>query len=395
MKRTVYITENQKKKIQEGILMERLPEDIMDAVFRRKTSLGDNPALPNIFENGFLEKVIQKRFNETVDELKKIGEINDFSDTEMKTVLSKLILKCQKIEAKNKNELEKICYNYIIDLFHIPEDSVQMELNLVETVDLSSPSIILDPVDGDDELEFEDINQAESLKDEVYKRRMLDVLSMGAGMQFSSNIKSYMKEIYDVDPNLLDLYRKILALNNYLLFTQEDLNMTDENKMQIGTVELVLGSGDEKVKIKAQGEVFPILLSETVRGFMELFASHGLPQDMKMTELVIGKSDYLKAEPWDMRLGPSLWTMFSDTFENVDSDLLPYLYKRIAKLSPKNFYKLMKEVFARTRNGKRLMGKLIEKAREEKEYFDFQDKMDKVDAEKNLITDEFISEEEL
>jgi hypothetical protein len=171
--------------------------------------------------------------------------------------------------------------------------------------------------------------------------------------------------------------------------------MTDENKMQIGTVEVILGASDEKSKIKAQGEVFPVLLSETIRGFMELFASHGLPQDMKMTELVIGKSDYLKAEPWDMRLGPSLWTMLSDTFENVDSDLLPYLYKRIAKLSPKNFYKLMKEVFARTRNGKRLMGKLIEKAREEKEYFDFLDKMDKVDAEKNLITDEFISEEEL
>lgn len=395
MKKTVFITGNQADLIRESVLLETLPEDIMAAVFGKKTSLGDNPALPNIFERGFLEKIVSKRFTETEDELKKIGEINDFSDTEIKTVLNKLILKCKTIEQKNKEALEKVCYNYIIDLFHIPDDCVQLTLSLVNEVDLSGSSIILDPVDGDEDLEFEDIQQAESLKGEVYKRRMLDVLSMGAGMQISSDIKSYMQEIYDIDPNLLDLYRKILALNNYLLFTQEDLHMTDENKMQLGTVEVSLGNPDEKVKIKAQGEIFPVLLCEAVRGLMELFASHGLPKDAKMTELVIGKSDYLKAEPWDMRLGPSLWTIVSDSFENVDSDLLPYLYKRIAKLSPNNFNKLMKELFAKTRNGKRLIGSLIEKAKQEKEYFEFYDKMDKVNLDKNMITDEFIHPEEL
>ena len=45
---------------------------------------------------------------------------------------------------------------------------------------------------------------------------------------------TYISEIYDIDPKLADLYRKILALNTYLLFTREDLNMTEEEYRNSG-----------------------------------------------------------------------------------------------------------------------------------------------------------------
>ena len=392
----IIITEEQEKALKESILLNSFPEDIADAVYKNKTSIGNNPALPNIFEKGYIEKLVEKRFKGCVDELKKIGEIDDVPDTDMQTVLGKLVLKCQKLEEPHRPELEKIVANYLIDLFGIPDDSIQMELSLVDDVDLSSSSIKLDPADGDEFIEYEDVLDAESIKDEVYKRRLIDAMSMGAGMKISSNIKDYMKEIYEINPTLIDLYRKILALNDYLLFTKEDIGMTEEDKHQLGTVEVVLGQVEESPKILAQGVIFPILLSEAVRGLMELFASHGLPQEFEKAQSVLSKSDYLKAEPWDMRIGPALWEIVSDSFGNgVKTDLIPYLYKRISQLPVKKFNFFMREVLAKTRKGKRMMAKIAEKAQYEKEYSGFEDKMSKFSTDKNVIMDEYIHPDEL
>ncbi len=392
----IIITEEQEKVLKESILLNSFPGDIADAVYKNKTSIGNNPALPNIFEKGYVEKLVEKRFKGCVDELKKIGEIDDVPDTDMQTVLGKLVLKCQKLEESHRPELEKIVANYLIDLFGIPDDSIQMELSLVDDVDLSSSSIKLDPADGDEFIEYEDVLDAESIKDEVYKRRLIDAISMGAGMKISSSIKDYMKEIYEINPTLIDLYRKILALNDYLLFTKEDIGMTEEDKHQFGTVEVVLGQVEESPKILAQGVIFPILLSEAVRGLMELFASHGLPQEFEKAQSVLSKSDYLKAEPWDMRIGPALWEIVSDSFGNgVKTDLIPYLYKRISQLPVKKFNFFMREVLAKTRKGKRMMAKIAEKAQYEKEYSGFEDKMSKFSTDKNVIMDEYIHPDEL
>ena len=392
----IIITEEQEKLLKESILLNSFPEDIADAVYKNKTSIGNNPALPNIFEKGYIEKLVEKRFKGCVDELKKIGEIDDVPDTGMQTVLGKLVLKCQKLEEPHRPELEKIVANYLIDLFGIPDDSIQMELSLVDDVDLSSSSIKLDPADGDEFIEYEDVLDAESIKDEVYKRRLIDAISMGAGMKISSNIKDYMEEIYEINPALINLYRKILALNDYLLFTKEDIGMTEEDKHQFGTVEVVLGQVEESPKILAQGVIFPILLSEAVRGLMELFASHGLPQEFEKAQSVLSKSDYLKAEPWDMRIGPALWEIVSDSFGNgVKTDLIPYLYKRISQLPVKKFNFFMREVLAKTRKGKRMMAKIAEKAQYEKEYSGFEDKMSKFSTDKNVIMDEYIHPDEL
>ena len=392
----IIITEEQEKALKESILLNSFPEDIADAVYKNKTSIGNNPALPNIFEKGYIEKLVEKRFKGCVDELKKIGEIDDVPDTDMQTVLGKLVLKCQKLEEPHRPELEKIVANYLIDLFGIPDDSIQMELSLVDNVDLSSSSIKLDPADGDEFIEYEDVLDAESIKDEVYKRRLIDAMSMGAGMKISSNIKDYMEEIYEINPALINLYRKILALNDYLLFTKEDIGMTEEDKHQFGTVEVVLGQVEESPKILAQGVIFPILLSEAVRGLMELFASHGLPQEFEKAQSVLSKSDYLKAEPWDMRIGPALWEIVSDSFGNgVKTDLIPYLYKRISQLPVKKFNFFMREVLAKTRKGKRMMAKIAEKAQYEKEYSGFEDKMSKFSTDKNVIMDEYIHPDEL
>lgn len=384
-----------KKMLNEGILYDTLPEDIKSSLMNHTTSLGNNPAIPDIYDVPFLLKLANSRFNDIKDTLVNIGEIDDFEDTEISSMLPKLIKKCQEIERPFRNQLEKLCVNYVIDTFKVPDDTVQINVSLVDGVDLNVPAITVDPIDGDEDFEFNDVNEVSNVRGEVYKRRILDALCMGEAISLSSDIDSYSESIDEISPELCELYYKIIALNNYALFMKEDIGITDENKMQLGTVNVELGNSDHQVRITSQGKIFPVLLSETLRGFMELFASHGLPKDIEMAKIIIGKSDFLKAEPWDMRLGPSLWILLTKSFNDITLTEVPYLLKRISSLDVDKFNFLMKEVFAKTKKGKQIMAKLCNNAKNDIEYGKFTDKMDKMKLDKSIIIDEFINEDEL
>lgn len=393
MPKTIYINENALRLIKESILVDTVPEDIVAAVANSKTSLGKNPALPDIFGTGFLEKLTSLRFNEAREALKNIGSIEEVDTKNVSNALYHLLNICQDIERPFRQQIEKICFNKVIELFSIPDDSIDFDITLVDSVDLSDASILLEPEEGENDFEFEDMVDADSIRDEIFKRRLLDSMSMGCAIRLTNAITETISEIQKINPRLGDLYRKIMALNDYLLFTKEDFNLTDKNKKQLGTVTLSIGDPDKKPIIRAQGVVFPILLCETIHGCMEFFASHGLPKDKKKAIMVISKSDFLKAEPWDMRLGPALWdTVFKQIDE--ESEIIPHLYYRLAKLPVKKFNFLMKEIFMKTRKGKRILAKITGNSKREMEYTDFGDQMAKMNPDKSVISDD-ISPEEL
>jgi hypothetical protein len=395
--KTIYINENilNNNEFRKGVLLNALPSDIVDIISKNKTSLGNNPSIPDVFDTPFLLKAAEARFEECKTKLKEIGEINDVDDTDMYSMLSSLIKKCKELETPYRNELERVCTNYVIDLFAVPEETVDIVVKITDKVDFNNTTINLDPIDGDDDIEFNSLDDAISIKGEVYKRRLLDALCMGGAMDMSNCMHLFEETLNKIDPSLIDLYGKIIALNDYLLFEKEDLGMTDENKMQLGTVEVSLGNDENKVRIDAQGVIFPILLCELIRGFIELFISHGLPKDRSTAMSVLGKSDFLKAEPWDMKLGPYLWKLFSNSLNDINSTELPYLLKRISSLHVDKFNYLMKEIFAKTKRGKEIMAKYSFKAKNDIEYDKFVDKMSKLKQDKGIITDEFIHPEEL
>ena len=144
----------------------------------------------------------------------------------------------------------------------------------------------------------------------------------------------------------------------------------------------------------ANGRIFPVLFTELIHGFLELFISHGLPKDRDLALAVIGKSDFLKAEPWDMRIGPELWKMFSASFNDINSKELPYLLKRVSALEIHKFNYLMKEVFAKTNKGRQIMSYLSAKAKNDMDYMRFVDRMDTKKDGLGVITDDYIHEEE-
>ena len=379
-----------------SVLADSLPDDIMQAIIQNRTSLGNNPAIPDIYDVPYLLKATNSEFESAKEALKEIGSIDYEGEPTVQGALASLMLKCKKLETPYRSELEKICYNYVVDLFEVPEDTVDISLTLTDKVDTDRESIILDPADGEGDMEFDDLNSAMSVKGEVFKRRFLDALCMGIALKLSSNLdESMVQEIASINETLPDLYNNIMSLTKYALFEKEDLGMTDENKLQSGTFELRLGTDDEKCSIESQGEIFPILLCETIRGFLELFISHGLPEDKNVAISILGKADFLKAEPWDMRIGPHIWKMVSKSLSDIDFGDIPYLFKRISSLDVHKFNFLMKEVLAGTKKGRRIMAFLCNKSKQDSEYDRFVDKMDKMKKDKGIITDDYIHPEEL
>ena len=95
-----------------------------------------------------------------------------------------------------------------------------------------------------------------------------------------------------------------------------------------------------------------------------------------------------------MRVGPSLWTLLSNSFNDINSQELPYLLKRISLLSTDKFNYLMKEVFAKTRKGRELMASLSNKAKDDVKYDKFVDRMGKMKDHNGIITDEYMRPED-
>lgn len=392
--KTVYITESMAKMLKESVLMDALPTTIRIGVSQSPYGVIPLFAGDSVMRDKFMGKAISSQFESAKNTLKNIGQIDSVDAKTVEEAFQKIILKCQKIEEQNKDALEKLAVNYVINLFSIPDDTITIEtrlVNKVENVDDISP---VEPFDGDVDFEATDLNDLSNVDAEVAKRHFLNALNMGAGMSISENIRGYIEDLYDIDSRLPQLYKEALALNNYMIFKSPDLGISDEDRKQVGVVNVKLTSDDELVVVSAQGIIFPILLCELIRGLMELFSSHGLPKDRAKREYVIKKADYLKAEPWQMRIGPYVWKIFTEYFDGSDTSEMPYIYQTLAKLKPETFFKVVSELMAKTKKGKAYAQKIMDKALNKKEEAAFKDKMQTYSKNKNIITDEYMLSEE-
>ena len=336
----------------------------------------------------WIEKIVTPTFDGLLNN-KIMSGLNTVADVERR--LSKLIAKCVEIERPERENLEKACFNYIVELFGIPDDFLMIDLKLCDSIDMSDENIILDPIDGDTKNDNYDI----SLKREINKRKLLLALCIGCGMCFSRDTKSYCQDLPIENDGLSELYHEILILNTILLFLKSEESITDKDKKLIGCSLVKLGNAEYKTHISVQAKIFPVLLSESISALMELFISHGLPQNKTLSKLIINKTSFIKAETWIMRVGPRLWSLFSGGFDGIDGKSIPYIMKNMSMADYDDIEKLIIGSIDKTSDWKQLMHKLSYKSKKDSEYFKFVDKMTKMQSNKGIITDDYIHPDEL
>lgn len=390
--KTMYISESMAKQLRESVLRDALSADIMTGI--AKCPYGNIAMFMGGSGERFMERALMTQYEDAKKTLRNIGSIDSVKAKDIDDAFQELLLKCQKIESLNRNALEKLASNYVIDLFSIPDETIKIETRLVDKIEGGDDISPVEPFDGDVDFSIKDVNDLNGLDGQVAKRYFLNALNMGAGMRMSENIRGYIEDLYDIDSRLPQMYKELIALNNYMIFSSSDLGITDKDRKQIGLVNVKYGPQDELVTISAQGVIFPVLLSELIRGLMELFSSHGLPKERERVNYILKKADYLKAEPWQMRIGPYMWNIFTEYFEDTDTSDMPYIYQVLSKLSPETFFKVFSEMMAKTEKGKMYAEKLINKAINNKEQTSFTNKMAKRKDDKNIITDNCMSPEE-
>lgn len=390
MGKRIYITEEVAKELSEIVSpLTDLPQDIKNVLRNHKTSLGIHPAFPPEEEIPFDALITQERLEEAVAKVKTVV-IDNYQPKNIEKHLQSLINKCKEIENNFKTKLENICYNYVIDLFHVPDGLVAFDCKLVENVDSDKA-----PAQDTETIEFENIKQRTRLHDAVYKRRIINAIITGGAMRLSWISKELIGELYELNPELPSLYRDITILNEYLLFTKNNMGISERNKKQSGISYLTIGNENTKNKVISQAEIFPVLLYESIRGFLEMFAAYGLPSSKQECAYVMSKADFINAEPWDMRMGPELWDFLMDAFDNPETQDLPMILTILFSQRTEKFNNMLQEIFGKTKAAQTIAQKILQKAYSDIEADDFEELMKKKQTETDIIADNYFLPEEL
>lgn len=368
----------------------QLPKNILDDIRDNATSLGEHPAYPPEDEEQFLARAIKIYFKG----LCKNINIEDNSIDKMFEDMQECMTKCKKIEEKHREELQSLAMNVIYDMFKIPDDTIQIEAELVDNVNIDK--IRMTPESTED-FSFDTIDDMKFLKDEIYKRRMLNALVAGAADDLSQRTEYYLSQVFQIDPELPSLYKKIMAYNDLLIFFEKEDDIENSDSLG-GRVDITINSNQDQVLVKSQAILFPVLVYETIKGLLELAIAHGLPKEREKAEYVIKKADFRLAELWDMRIGCVLWNIIVSGFDAVGGDIqdtgVNFLLMTLAELQPEDFNKSLAEILAHTKQGAAIIQDIQSQIAEQKDADDF-DNFIKSQTDNIELHDEYCSPDDL
>lgn len=343
----------------------------MDPKLERK--LGDPESLyakSPVMKKGArdVQRLISSRFNKVADKLREVTGIEDLSSKQVQNMIfSEMMSKVPRIlsiEARHRDALEKLAIDASLDLTEIPSDWFEIEANLNRTpIDVSNFRYEPEEMEDDEKLSFgsfdvEDLTPEEELELEKHKRNLINAIIQGSAKKGhyvfqKPEIKSKLDEI---DPSLYRDYLYIMAINDFLYFSMEQMieHMSQTGEGVAGKVELddTEGpedeGGDDKpdTLIKAYGLMFPILCHEIIKGLEEAKARHGLPKEPYLAQKVMSQTDVLSNEPMQLRIGPEIvekirFSLPDEMYEPSNRGLINWFHINLYQIPAKEFLEII------------------------------------------------------
>jgi hypothetical protein len=322
------------KKINEQIDYGNTPER-MDPNLERKLASPEglyatNPAMTKGPQD--VQRWVSKRFQKVADKLREVTGIQDLSSRQVQGMVYQEMMRklpnIMRIESAHKDELIELAIEASLDEAEVPADWYQIEATLGMP---DTGNFRFEPEDEEEDeeekeqpLEFpsfdvEDLTDEEILELEKHKRNIINAIIQGAAKKGhylfqKPEIKSRLDAI---DPSLYRDYLGIMAINDFMYFSMEQMieMMSQTGQGVAGKVELGDADEDEDgeegesqsdTKIMATGMIFPILCHEIIKGLEEAKGRHGLPKEPGLRQKVQGQTDILSNEPMQLRIGPEI-----------------------------------------------------------------------------------------
>jgi uncharacterized tellurite resistance protein B-like protein len=371
------------KKLKEQIDYGNTPER-MDPNLERK--LGDpeslyaqNPAMKKGAED--VQRLVSQRFQKVANKLRQVTGIENLNSKQVQgmvyqEMMSKLP-RIMSIEARHKDELIQLAIDASLEEGEVPENTYQIEGFLGESIDASNFRYQPDEEEDDEEEEdedekmeipsfdVEDLTDEEELELEKHKRNIINAIIQGAAKKghYLFQKPDVKARLDAIDPSLYPSYLGIMAINDFMYFTMEQMieMMSQTGQGVAGKMSLEDaddegdgGGGDDDApdtKIVAEGMIFPILCHEIIKGLEAVKGRYGQSQNPSIRQKVKGAVDLLSNEPMQLRIGPEIvekirLALPDEMFSESNRGLINWFHISLYQLAAQEFLQLMGDVIS-------------------------------------------------
>lgn len=394
-----------KEQIEYGDRPERMDPNLERKLRSGQDIYSSNPAMKKGSQD--VQRLVSTRFGKVADKLKQVTGNQNINSQQVQAMIyremmSKVPMVIQ-IEGRHKDELEQLAKDVCLEETEVPSDWYEIVARLNrQPIDVSN--FRYKPEEEDEEkekkkkpqipsFEVEDLTDEEILELEKHKRNIINAIIQGAAKKGhylfqKPEVKSQLDRI---DARLYPAYSGIMAINDFLYFTMEQMieMMSQTGNGVAGKVELENNDdddneetgGEEKpdTRIVADGLIFPILCHEIIKGIEESAGRHGLPQDSELAQKVMGQTDLLSNEPMQLRIGPEIveklrMSLPDEMFNESNKGLINWFKVVLYKLEAKEFLLLIGDVIAedesKNKKATKRFEELMKEAIELKEEYD-------------------------
>ena len=323
-----------KEQLDYGNRPERMDPNLERKLASPENLYAQNPAMKKGPED--VQRLVSNRFQKVAEKLSQVTGIDNLSSQQTQGMIYQEMMRklpsIMRIEGQHREELEELAKEAALEETEVPADWYEIEA-LLNRQPINTGNFRMKPEDEEEEEEdenktpeipsfdVEDLTDEEILELEKHKRNIINAIIQGAAKKGhylfqKPDIKARLDEI---DPSLYRDYLGIMAINDFMYFTMEQMieMMSQTGQGVAGKVELgdsddedeEGGEGGEETpdtKITATGMIFPILCHEIIKGLEEAKGRHGLPKDSEMRQKVQGQVDTLANEPMQLRIGPEI-----------------------------------------------------------------------------------------
>ena len=417
-----------KEQIDYGNTPERMDPNLERKLASPESLYAKNPAMKKGVAD--VQRLVSSRFQKVADKLRQVTGIQDLSSKQVQGMVYNEMMRklpnIMSIESRHRDELIDLAKEASLDEAEVPEDWYQIEatLGMPDTSNFRFEPEDDEDEDDDDEEEdnqpqyqsfdIEDLTDEEELELEKHKRNIINAIIQGAAKKGHYLFqKPEVKARLDaIDPSLYRDYLGIMAINDFLYFSMEQMieMMSQTGQGIAGKVEL--GDADEDgeeggeeggegpdTKIMATGMIFPILCHEIIKGLEEAKGRHGHSKNPSVREKVRGAVDVLSNEPMQLRIGPEIkekirFAMPDEMFKPENKGLINWFDISMFQIPAKEFLEIIGNAISedKSKNKKATLRfiEVMKEAQKLKEEFESYKKNNNIDDEDDEELDDFL-----
>jgi hypothetical protein len=361
----------------------RMNPSLENKIKNNTTDISNNPAFPSTDKDGnpinFIELLAYKRFLDVVKKVQYYTGIENVSGErvfmQLQKKLEQSIMQVYEIESKHRPYLEKLGIDLVTEEMELPKDAIKIDAKIVNMGSIEKDGFAIESKEPSKEQvqkQFEVKSKADGITPmEVFqlekeKRRFINLLIQGASKKGHYMFEIRRSELNKIHPELANLYGIVMSINDltYWLMPENIIEQMAKNPQAVAGKEEIEEEND-KTKIKTQGICFPVSVHENIKGVMEVFGTHGLPDSKEAQEMIFNSTDTLINEVSDVRLGVVVWEKFLKTypievFEEGQRYIQHYIFTKFCSLDTDEFFDVAKQILNDNPSGAKFIQKLVD-----------------------------------